>query len=217
MNDVKQCTKCGVSHPATLEYFHKAKKGKFGLASGCKKCRAKQAKEYHQKPDVKRRRKIYNARHYNTPEHIQWRKEYSKEYRQRPDVRKKAVEAAARHRLKPGVKERNLEWQREYRKRDDVKERTSNWMKSYGKRDDVKKRVREYQKEYYARPDIKRRELLNSRARESNYRQDLHDLYIKDLIAKRSTLSMKDITPEMIELKRVIIKIKRESYGNNNY
>ena len=32
------CTKCGLSKPATLDFFHKAKHGKYGLASICKSC-----------------------------------------------------------------------------------------------------------------------------------------------------------------------------------
>lgn len=37
----KICTKCKKEFPATEEYFHKCKKGKFGLKSVCKGCRNK--------------------------------------------------------------------------------------------------------------------------------------------------------------------------------
>ena len=32
------CTKCGKKFPATVEYFHKNKSGKYGLKSECKEC-----------------------------------------------------------------------------------------------------------------------------------------------------------------------------------
>ena len=44
----KTCTKCGKTLPATTEYFHKDKKGKYGLVSKCKRCRAEQDKQYRE-------------------------------------------------------------------------------------------------------------------------------------------------------------------------
>lgn len=40
---VKTCSKCGVAHPATTEFFRKQARGKFGVTSWCKKCE----KAYH--------------------------------------------------------------------------------------------------------------------------------------------------------------------------
>ena len=44
----KTCAKCGKTLPATTEYFHKKKTGKYGLNSICKKCRAKYGKQYRE-------------------------------------------------------------------------------------------------------------------------------------------------------------------------
>ena len=41
----KTCTKCGETLPATTEYFHKNKTGKYGLRSRCKKCEAEYDKQ----------------------------------------------------------------------------------------------------------------------------------------------------------------------------
>ena len=41
----KVCTKCGDPKPATLEYFHKAAKGRYGVKPVCKKCLSKESKE----------------------------------------------------------------------------------------------------------------------------------------------------------------------------
>jgi len=35
---IKICTKCKSELPATVEYFHKNRNGKFGLRGVCKKC-----------------------------------------------------------------------------------------------------------------------------------------------------------------------------------
>ena len=43
----KRCTKCGKTLPATTEYFHKHKNGKYGLKSICKKCKAEYHKQHH--------------------------------------------------------------------------------------------------------------------------------------------------------------------------
>lgn len=41
----KTCTECGEPKPATLEFFHKAVGGKYGLNSKCKECRSLEAKK----------------------------------------------------------------------------------------------------------------------------------------------------------------------------
>lgn len=51
MDEIKTkiCTKCGGEFPTTLEFFHKAKKGKHGLSCRCKTCRREYSKEYQRK------------------------------------------------------------------------------------------------------------------------------------------------------------------------
>lgn len=51
------CTKCGKEFPATSEFFHKMKAGKFGLKAICKSCSG----EYHK--ENKERFAIYNAKY----------------------------------------------------------------------------------------------------------------------------------------------------------
>ena len=45
VEESKICTKCGVEFPATTEFFHVVKHGKFGLNSRCKGCITKYSKE----------------------------------------------------------------------------------------------------------------------------------------------------------------------------
>ena len=43
----KKCTICGIEYPATTEYFHKSKSGKYGIIAQCKGCRNKIAFVWH--------------------------------------------------------------------------------------------------------------------------------------------------------------------------
>lgn len=44
----KICTKCKKEFPATTEFFHKSKQGRFGLHSWCKNCYRVYGKKYQQ-------------------------------------------------------------------------------------------------------------------------------------------------------------------------
>lgn len=58
IENTKFCTKCCLEKPATLEFFNKHQRGKFGLHSSCKKCRSQQrSKWYSDNPD-------YNKNYY---------------------------------------------------------------------------------------------------------------------------------------------------------
>ena len=48
----KECNKCGVSKPATTEYFHRHRRQKDGLDGTCKDCKRELgAKRYKEKRD----------------------------------------------------------------------------------------------------------------------------------------------------------------------
>lgn len=46
--NMKRCTKCGEVKEASTEYFHRQKKGKYGLRAECKVCRNKYQKKWHE-------------------------------------------------------------------------------------------------------------------------------------------------------------------------
>ena len=48
----KVCTTCGKEYPATTEYFHKVKHGKYGLKSVCKECINKKHKTINNPPNT---------------------------------------------------------------------------------------------------------------------------------------------------------------------
>lgn len=73
---LKQCTKCGEKYPATVEYFHKSKGGKYGLYSCCKICKAEAARRrYIKNPEEHRaaRRRYYS-------EHTEASREQRRQY-----------------------------------------------------------------------------------------------------------------------------------------
>jgi 5-methylcytosine-specific restriction endonuclease McrA len=55
---MKQCTLCKKEFPATLDYFHKCKKGKNGLYPRCKKCELEYAKKHNSKKETKEKKAI---------------------------------------------------------------------------------------------------------------------------------------------------------------
>ena len=56
--NTKTCTGCRETFPATLEYFNKAKKGKFGMYARCKTCRSEQSRKWRKEnPEKDRERK----------------------------------------------------------------------------------------------------------------------------------------------------------------
>ena len=68
----KTCTKCGETLPATTEYFHKDKNGKYGLKSTCKKCRA----EYHKQHYEDNKDKIKQYYEDNKDKHSNYMKQW---------------------------------------------------------------------------------------------------------------------------------------------
>ena len=59
----KVCKTCKKELPATEQYFHKEKGGKYGLRSNCRECRHIERMEYYQKhkQEAKEYNKVYYA------------------------------------------------------------------------------------------------------------------------------------------------------------
>lgn len=79
MENIKICTKCKQALPATTEFFHRHKIGKYGLRSKCKKCRY----EYEIKPN--KEKLLQNARKWkksNSGRVKQSRKKYYEEHKE---------------------------------------------------------------------------------------------------------------------------------------
>lgn len=139
--EMKTCTVCKSEHPATAEFFYKAKANR--LESACKTCRLSQQAAYQQRPEVKRKKA-----------------EYLEEYKQRPGVKERLKEYYKKHHKeyyqRPGVKQKVKEYREEYTQRPEVKQATKEWKEEYNQRPEVKQRNKKRQEEYRHRPDIKR-------------------------------------------------------------
>lgn len=88
----KVCTKCNCEKPATLEFFHKQKRGLHGLRSDCKKCaseinRARKHAQYWANPEAARA-KSAKFRSENREKVVELRKESY--YRRRDEILAKA-------------------------------------------------------------------------------------------------------------------------------
>ena len=100
---IKTCTKCGKQLPATTDYFHKKKNGKYGLHSICKKC----IKEYNKqrfesnRDEILQKKREYN---HNNKEKIN---EYNKRYYNENKDKKKGLSKKYREENKDKYKEYN--------------------------------------------------------------------------------------------------------------
>ena len=125
---VKICTKCGKELPATIEYFSKMKKGKYGLRADCKKCNSVYRKKHYDKNKKQIREKqnkyfrLYYAK--NKEQICEDKKEYYKENRERildysrqyhEENRDSIIEYQKEYRAKNKLRIRTLK--KEYKKR----------------------------------------------------------------------------------------------------
>jgi hypothetical protein len=80
--DTKVCTGCGGEFPATVEFFHRKKNGKFGLRSVCKSCALEYQREYC-KTNGDKCNKYQSEYRNDNKDKI---KEYQSEYRKKKKV-----------------------------------------------------------------------------------------------------------------------------------
>ena len=80
---MKTCTKCKEEFPATLEFFHKHKQGKFGLNSRCKECMKKYSNQWAK--DNKERIAEYSKQYYqdNKERYAEYDKQYYQDNKER--------------------------------------------------------------------------------------------------------------------------------------
>ena len=91
----KTCTKCGVTFPATAEYWHRDKKGKHGLRSQCKECVA-QYQEANRDKITESKRQYYQA---NREKEAKRRRKYGEANREKEAVRKRQYQEANRGKI----------------------------------------------------------------------------------------------------------------------
>lgn len=209
--DFKICVKCGLKLPATAEFWHMQKAGKYGLRSKCKKCCCDEIKDYRKSPEIKEKHRI---------KMIEWRK---KNPEKTLEISRKNYKI---HGEKHNQKKKEKYWtDEEYRLKCiayDIKYKESGKkFESNSKKENREaarlrnkmRRENETKKEQDYKRNAKWREENKERLKElwKSNRDELKPAYI----AQSMRLKVKDLTPEILETKQIIIKLKRELKINN--
>lgn len=211
MEYFKICTKCKSKFPAITDFWNKQKAGRYGLRSVCKQCEREIAKEYRQRPETKESHRIKAAewRKNNTEKVLEINKksynihkeEYNQKRRERfkndIEYRKKIIEREKRY----------IESGRRYEINNKPEQREKARIRSKKRRESEEKRKHDYIRQSEWRKENKK------------YLQELWATNRKELkpsyIACSLRLKVKDLTPEILETRQIIIKLKRELKSNN--
>ncbi len=211
METFKQCTKCEESLPATIEFYSKQKNGKYGLNSKCKKCISEYNKQLRSTPEAKERHRLYA---------IEWRKN-------NPDrnleISRKSYQIHGQERSK---KAREKYWndseQRNKQKEYDRKYKESGKRLIVNSKPENRERARKYSKIRRNTPDKREQDslrMLQWRKENKEYLDMLHKNKRVEMkpsyIAQSLRIKTKDLTPEVLETKRLIISLKRELKSKN--
>ena len=152
-NPEKRCTACGDVFPATTEFFHRAKHGKYGLQPKCKKCR----ESYFNSPEYREHKQAYDKAYRSSPE-VQ---EHMKAYRQLPEIQE-------RERVRQNAYYHTPEGNscaKAYLSRPEVREHKHDYWKDYSSRPGVKEREQARRRVYNRRPERVEGMLASNRTR----------------------------------------------------
>lgn len=209
--ELKVCSKCGESKPNTLEYWHKQKNAKDGIRATCKICSCNASKLYRSKPENKEKIRIKQAKWVTrNPEKV------------------KAIDKKCRYKNKDKY---NLTQRDKYKNDSEYKQKCIDLEKKYkasGRRYEVNHKPETMEK---ARIRSKKRrnnpiKKAQDYARNDIWREKNHEYILEcdrkkrdglapSYIAQTLGINVEDLTPEILETKQLIIKLKRELKTNN--
>ena len=207
----RTCKKCGVEKE--IEEFVKSKNCKNGYSHCCLICYRAYVNKRNRLPENKEKQRLYSS----IPEQVEKRRKYESS----DEGKKKARERYKKKWRDPKYREKRRAY---YRLPDVVAKK-----KEYDNSEERIKLVKIYnntkkRKDARKEEKIKYRQSENGKKTEREYklnnkekhhyqskliREKLSNSYIKHLITKRTNLKSKDITPEMIELKRDLLQFNR--------
>lgn len=211
INNFKICTICSLKLSATTEFWHVQKAGKYGLRSVCKTCTLNKMKEYKSLPENKERHRLnmIKWRKVNTEKVVEIRRKSNKIHSERHnEERRERYKKDEAYRLK--CKERELKYKESGRRRElssKPEYKADSRLRSRLRREDDSKKQHDYCRNAKWREENKEyiQKYYNS------CRDELHPIYI----ARTMRLKVKELTPEIVETKQIIIKLKRELRNNN--
>ena len=202
MSDYKTCGNCKKEYPKTEEYFfvrnmkQKLASGKIavykGFRSNCKKCHAKKGKERR----LKKRCKELDC---NISDYRKnWKKQYTETRTIDLEAKRHLTEGQYNHYI--GLKKNDITL--------DYKSYLKNVENNKNQRNErLRNEVLSKQK-YFTKEDKR----LALRMYAKNEKDRLTDSYVANVVMK---CKISELSPEIIETKRNIIKLKRELKKNN--
>jgi len=208
---MKICVKCGLKLPATKEFWYVQKAGKYGLRSKCKKCSCNEVKDYRKSPENKEKHRIrMNEWRKKNPEKALEisRKNYKIHRKKNNEKRKEKYRTDEEYRLKHIQYDKKYkESGKRYESNSKPENREKARLRSQSRRKDDTKKEHDYKR--------------NAKWREENkeHIQELWKRNRKELkpsyVAQTMRIKVDELTPEILETKRIIIKLKRELKSNN--
>lgn len=209
--EFKICNTCNNEFPATIEFFRKVKKGKYGVGCTCKKCSEIKRKIYTAKNETKKRaaelQKIWRNKNSEKAKNIS-KKAYEK------NKEKYNADRRLLYATDEIYRNKRLAYDLKYRETGKRLIANSNpicrekaRLRSKKRREDETKKELDYKRNAIWRKENK--EYLNELWK--NNRLELKPAYI----AQTMRVKVKDLTPEIIETKKNIIKLKRELKKHN--
>jgi hypothetical protein len=207
----KICTECNEKLPANNNYFGYQKNGKYSLRSKCKECNKKYLAKYRSTYESKERHRLYM---------IKYRKENplkSKEVANRSrDKHKEKINKNRREKYlnDPTFKQKCIAIEKKYKESGRRREvnSTPECLKKGRIRNANKRKNKDYREKEYLKNEVYRKE----------NKEKLHKMHfenrlnlIPSYVAQSMGISVKDLTPEIYETKKIIIQLKRELKNNN--
>lgn len=197
------CSNCG--EYKEISEFYKSKGSKFGYLRKCKKCIIADRKEY-----VNKNRDKVNSRNKGYYHTTTWRKEGMKKYKENNPEKIKESSDKWRKNNPEKIKERHQKWYKENKEESNLvtkewrknnREKVNGYSRDFRKKhkDKVLKSVKKWGKKNPEKVRAYQRKCMVS------VRKNLGDMYIRNLLG----LSKSDVTQELIETKRLQVKIKR--------
>jgi hypothetical protein len=202
MSDCKTCVNCKKEYPKTIEYFFTRKikqhnsKGELKIynsfRSNCKKCHSKKGDQIR----VKKRCKELDC---NVSDYRKnWKKQYTKTRTIDLEAKKHLTEGQYNYFSKLKKNNNNLDYKTYLKNIELSKKQRNNRL-----RDEVLSKQK-----YFTKEDKR----LSLRMYAKNQKDRLTDSYVANIVMR---CKISDLSPETIDTKRNIIKLKRELKNNN--
>lgn len=136
-HNIQECTLCHRAYPATPEFFHRDRRGKYGLVARCKACVADFQRYYLKTESGKDSRRNYKQSSKGRASAKRYRssgngKVKQRAYQSTPERKAKQKVIAQKHRQSPTAKAKAIAYKRQYRTLPEVKRKRQDYNRSDG-------------------------------------------------------------------------------------